>query len=143
MKLSSLLLGSLFAIVVFVVVLLFVGGEFHQPLSGSGAALYNPANEVLVKGSVQEVEEFACPVGDNELGSHLMLKTDDGVVRIHLVQSRIMRSQHVSFAPGDQIEVAGAKLHFRGSDDVIAREILRGNETLVFRDHEGKLMMVQ
>ncbi|MBZ5722170.1 MAG: hypothetical protein LAO03_17490 [Acidobacteriia bacterium] len=143
MKLSSLFLGALFAVAVLAVLLLVVGGEFYRPVQGQGAALYNPANEVVVKGVVEQVTEFTCPVSEGELGTHLMVKTSDGMMQIHLVQARILRSQQVKFNSGDQVEVVGAKLHYRGHDDLIAREITRGNETLVFRDHAGKLLMTQ
>ena len=143
MKLSSLFLGVLFAVGVLAVLLLVVGGEFYRPVQGQGAALYNPANEVVVKGVVQQVTEFICPVSEGEVGTHLTLQTNDGTVQVHLVPARIMRSQNVRFNPGDQIEVVGARLHVRGNDDLIAREITRGNETLAFRDHAGKLLMMQ
>ena len=143
MKLSSLFFGVVFAVAVLAVLLLVVGGEFYRPVRGQGAALYNPANETIMKGVVQQATEFTCPVSEGEVGDHLMLKTSEGLVEIHLGPARIMRSQQVKFSPGDQIEVVGAKLRVRGNDDLIAREITRGNETLVFRDHAGKLLMTQ
>jgi hypothetical protein len=120
-----------------------MGVGFHRPVSAQGAALYNAANEVVVKGLVQEVQEFDCPVSEGELGTHLMLKTADGVVQVHLAPVRIMAGQKLSFPPGDQIEVVGSKLRLNGKNGVIAREITRGNETFIFRDSEGKLLLVQ
>jgi hypothetical protein len=142
MKLSSLFIGLIFAVVVIAVLLMVFGVSFHRPLA-QGAALYNPANEVVVRGAVQEIQEFACPVGEGEMGTHLMLKTGDGVVQVHLAPSRIMRSQNLTFAPGDQIEVVGSKFRFQGQDGLIAREIIRGNESYIFRDSQGKLLMMQ
>jgi DNA/RNA endonuclease YhcR with UshA esterase domain len=54
-----------------------------------------------------------------------------------------MRSQAIKFVPGDQVEVLGSKFQFQGSDDLIARQIKRGNETFIFRDRQGQAMMVQ
>jgi len=54
-----------------------------------------------------------------------------------------MRGQKISFVPGDQIQVLGAKLRFHGQNDLIAREIMRGQETLVFRDRTGAVLMTQ
>jgi hypothetical protein len=142
MKLSSLLIGMLFAVAAIAVLLMVFGVSFHRPLA-QGSALYNPANEVAIKGAVDRVEEFACPVGEGEMGTHLMLRTADGIVQVHLAPSRIMRSQNLTFAPGDQIEVVGAKFRFHGNDDLIAREIIRGNESFIFRDSQGKLLMMQ
>jgi len=143
MKISSLLYGMVFAVVVISVLLLVMGVSFHRPVSAQGAALYNAASEVVVGGLVQEVQEFDCPVSEGELGSHLMLKTADGVVQVHLAPVRIMAGQKLSFAPGDRIEVVGSKIRLNGKNGVIAREITRGNETFIFRDGEGRLLLVQ
>jgi len=143
MKMSSFLYGLVFAVVVISVLLLIAGVGFHRPVSLQGAALYNSSAEITAKGVVQEIQEFDCPVSEGELGSHLLLKTDDGVLQIHLAPVRIMTGQNLSFAPGDQIEVVGAKVRLAGTNGVIAREIIRGNETYIFRDREGKLLLTQ
>jgi hypothetical protein len=39
--------------------------------------------------------------------------------------------------------VIGARLRLAGKSGIIAREIVRGNEDLVFRDRTGKLRMTQ
>ncbi len=143
MKILSLLYGLVFAVAVIAVLLLVLGVGFHRPVTAQGAALYNPANEVVVKGIVQEEQDFDCPVSEGEVGSHLMLKTSAGVLQVHLAPVRIMSSQKLSFAPGDQIEVVGSKIRLEGKNGVIAREITRGNETIIFRDGQGKLLLVQ
>lgn len=144
MKLSSFIVGTIFAIAVIAVVLLVFGVvSFQRPLATQGAALYNPANEMVVKGTVGGFENFTCPVGDHEVGSHIALNTADGVLIIHLAPARVMRSQPFSFAVGDQLQVVGAKFRFRGQNGIIAREITRGNEMMVLRDHDGKLLVQQ
>jgi hypothetical protein len=143
MKLSSFILGTVFAVAVIAVLLLVFGVNFQRPLPAQGAALYDPANETVLQGTVQETREYACPVSEGEIGSHLMLQTADGVFQVHLAPARVMRSQKLSFAVGDQIQVAGSKLRLLGSNHVIAREIIRGNESWIFRDREGKLILVQ
>jgi len=143
MKILSLLYGLVFAVAVIAVLLLVLGVGFHRPVTAQGAALYNPANEVVVKGIVQEEQDFDCPVSEGEVGSHLMLKTSAGVLQVHLAPVRIMSSQKLSFAPGDQIEVVGSKIRLEGKNGVIAREITRCNETIIFRDGQGKLLLVQ
>jgi DNA/RNA endonuclease YhcR with UshA esterase domain len=143
MKLSSLVYGMVFAVVVICVVLLILGVNFHRPVSGQGAALYNPAEEITVKGVVREVQEFDCPVSEGELGSHVMLKTSDGTWQVHLAPVRVMAGQKLTFAPGDQLQVIGSKIKVNGTKGVIAREVVRGNETYTFRDPSGKLMLSQ
>lgn len=143
MKLSSLLLGVVSAIAVIAVLLVVLGIKFHDTTTLQGAALYNPANEVTATGVVTAVEEFACPVSEGELGSHLTLKTADGVLQIHLAPARVMHSQNLVFSPGDQLQVVGARVELYGKNGVIAQVITRGNESYIFRDHDGKLLMVQ
>lgn len=143
MKISSLLFGLVFAVVVISVLLLVLGVNFHPPVTAQGAALYNPSDEITVKGVVQEVQEFDCPVSEGELGSHLVLKTPDGVLQVHLAPVRIMSGQNLKFAPGDQIVVLGSRVRISGKKGVIAREITRGNESIIFRDNQGKLLLTQ
>jgi hypothetical protein len=143
MKPSSLVLGIIAAVAVIAIFLLVFGVSFHRPL-GQGAALYDPGKEALLKGVVKEVNEFSCPVSEGEMGSHLLLQTADGVVQVHLAPGRVMRSQSFTFNPGEHLEVLGSKVSMKmGSTDLIAREITRGNESFIFRDRQGKLMLTQ
>jgi len=143
MKLSSLIIGMVFGVGVIAVLLMISGVSFHQPLTSQGAALYNASNEIQAAGVVMSTEEFACPVSEGELEWHFMLKTGDKQLQVHLAPSRILRSNKVQFSAGEQVQVVGAKVKYRGTDGLIAREILRGDETLIFRDTAGKLLMVQ
>jgi len=142
MKSYSLFLGMLMAILVIAALLLTVG---VRPRAGGpqGAALYNRQTEVLVKGTVRDIQEFACPVNEGELGGHLNLQTSEGVYQVHLLPSRVMRSQGLKFAPGEQIQVTGSKTRVMGKPSLIAREIVRGDETFTLRDSDGHVMMMQ
>ncbi len=143
MKLSSFLLALLGTALVIGVLFVVLGVNFHRPLPAQGAALYDPAHEVTVKGLVEEERDFPCPVSEGEIEGHLMLKTADAAIQLHLAPGRIMRSHQLHFALGDQITVVGSKVRMYGKDDIIVRNITRGNEEFVFRDHVGKLMLVQ
>lgn len=143
MKLKGLLFGMGVAIAVFAALLLIFGVRFQAPMSTQGPALYSAQTEATVSGVIAEIREFSCPVNDGELGYHFTMKTEKGVVQVHLVADRIMRSQAIKFVPGDRVEVVGSQFHFQGSDDLIARQIKRGDETFIFRDQQGAVMMVQ
>ena len=142
MKLSSILLAAVCFIVLVAALMLMLGVKVHRA-PAQGAKLYNPATEITLKGTVAEVREFACPVSEGEIGSHLMLKTGDGLVQVHLAPGRIMRSNKLSFAVGDKLTVLGSKVDLLGREDVIVREITRANEDFVFRDRAGNSMLVQ
>jgi hypothetical protein len=142
MKLSSIFLATFCAIVLIAVLMLMLGINVHR-VPAQGAKLYNPGTEVTIKGVVADVKDFACPVSEGEMGSHLMLKTGEEMVQVHLAPGRIMRSNKLSFGTGDQLTVIGSKVQLYGNKDVIAREIIRGNEDFVLRDREGNSMLVQ
>src|ERR1700739_2804905 len=93
---------------------------------------YDPANEVTIKGVVQEVKDFQCPVSGG-MGAHLVVKTEKGLVTVHLALSKFLGEYGFSFAKGDQVEVIGAKAKV-GDDEnaILARKIERGNQTFAF-----------
>jgi hypothetical protein len=99
--------------------------------------LYNAANETRISGVVAEVQEFYCPVTEDR-GTHVVVKTDHGPMVVHVAVARFLREHKVSFTPGERVEVVGAKIRYKGSDALIAREITRGDEVLRVRDDTGK-----
>ena len=141
MKPFSLLLGSILSVAVIAVLLLSFG--MKPGPSEQGAALYNVATENTVKGTVRAVEDYTCPVSENEMGRHLRMQSATGTMEIHLAPARVMRSQKFSFSPGDQIEVLGSKVKIQGQESIIAREVTRGNETFFIRDRQGRLLLIQ
>ncbi|MBZ5719161.1 MAG: hypothetical protein LAO03_02165 [Acidobacteriia bacterium] len=143
MKLSSMLLGACLALVVAAVLMVVLGVNFQMPLPASSAELYDPATETLISGVVTDTRDFICPVSEQEIGSHLLLQTANGVVQVHLAPARVMRGRKITFARDDSITVVGSRVQRLGKNDLIAREITRGNETIVFRNPQGKLMLTQ
>jgi hypothetical protein len=142
MKPFSLLLGSILSVAVIAVLLLTFGMK-PGGRSEQGAALYNIGTETTMKGTVRALEDYTCPVSENEIGRHLRLQTATGMMEVHLAPARVMRSQKFSFAPGDQIEVLGSKVKIQSEESIIAREVTRGNDSFFIRDREGKLLLIQ
>jgi hypothetical protein len=142
MKVSSMLLATLCAIVLIAVLMLMLGINVHR-VPAQGAELYDPSTETTIKGEVAELRDLACPVSEGEIGSHLMLRTPEGLVQVHLAAARILRSNKLSFKAGDQLTAIGSKVQLYGENHLIVREILRGNEDFVLRDRSGKLMVMQ
>jgi hypothetical protein len=60
-----------------------------------------------------------------------------------MAPSRILRGQNIKFAVGDKLTVVGAKFRLEGKNGIIAREITHGDETIIFRNNQGKLLLVQ
>jgi hypothetical protein len=99
--------------------------------------LYTPNSEVKVQGEVLNVKEFYCPVSDDQ-GMHLILRTVRGNVQVHLAPGRFLRSNGLRFEVGEPLEVVGSPIEFKGETDLMARQVVRPQETLMFRDADGK-----
>jgi hypothetical protein len=98
---------------------------------------YSAANEMTTVGTVQEVQEFYCPVTDDR-GTHVVLKTERGEILVHVAISRFLRDHKFVINPGDRLQVAGAKIRFQDKEGMIAREIIRGDEVFTLRNAAGK-----
>jgi hypothetical protein len=98
---------------------------------GQGAANYNVAAEVSVKGTVDDLKP-----GPRQ-GVHAMLKTSDATVELALGPSWYQTQKKYELAKGDQIDVVGAKSQVDGRDVLLVREIKKGSETMTFRDAKG------
>jgi hypothetical protein len=106
------------------------------------APKYNAATEVKVEGVVQEVQQYWCPINGDK-GTHLMLKTDTGIVEVHVAPVRFLQGNGVSFSKADQVTVVGSMVIYEGHDAMIARKITRGDETFAFRQPNGRPLWVE
>ncbi len=119
----------------FVVVLLVLAVPLAVAEKQTGPK-YDVANEVKVKGTVEEIKTIGT-VEPKE--THLVLRTDKGLVEICLCPAKFLTEMDMSFTKGDKLKVTGAKAK-EGADEaevVLAREIVRGENTLVLRDKNG------
>ena len=111
---------------------------FAQMGGGPGPGrhrIYNPATETTVKGTVEEVKTVAGRGAGT--GLHLALKTESGILDIHLGPAAYLQKQNFQLAKGDQVEVTGSKVQFQGHDAIIAREVKKGDKVLTLRDANG------
>jgi hypothetical protein len=117
-----------------VLVVLLLSPQRHLPT-------YNAAAEVALRGVVENVTDFYCPVSGTE-GTHLMVATENGTVEVHVAPSQFLLGRHLEFFRGDQVEVTGSPLIFRGHEALIARTVVRGTQTLALRKADGKPLWV-
>lgn len=96
---------------------------------------YDRTKEVTFKGTVEEVKEI--PAANNEVRIHLMVKSGSDVQEVSLCPHTFLKATEVDFAKGDQLEVTGSKVKMEDKTIVLAREIVKGNNTLVLRDKDG------
>lgn len=118
--------------VLLVIVLSSVG-----PRPEKAPPAYNPAAEVTISGVVTETREFFCPISDDQ-ALHLVLRSAQSVLLVHVAPTRFLRAQGFQFHAGEALDVVGTRVNFQQQDAMLAREITRGNEVLIVRDHQGR-----
>jgi len=105
----------------------------NQP--GGTHPRYNPATEVTVQGTIQEVKQFTGPRGIP--GTELILKTDQGTADVRVGPSAFLAQNKFEVAKGDASQVLGSKVQINGWDVLLARELKKGEQTLTLRDAQG------
>lgn len=124
--------------------LLVVPYSFSQMGPGAGqrtrARNYDPATEVTVKGTVEDVTH---PAHGSQTGTHLTLKSDAGSYQVHVGPTSYVSSQQFTFAKGDTIEVIGSKTKIGGQEVLLARQITKEGKVLTLRNPQGIPMWSQ
>jgi hypothetical protein len=114
------------------VFLLAMSTGFAQKVKDTGPK-YDAANEVKIKGVIEEIREVP---GAFE-GTHLVVKTDSGTVLVHVAPGAFLKEMDTSFAKGDQVQVVGSKAPNAQEEEILAREITVGTNTVTLRDEKG------
>jgi len=105
-----------------------------QKQGGSLGPKYNPANEIKIKGTVDEIRLVP---GTME-GVHLVLKDGTETTLVHVAPERFLKEMDTEFAKGDQLEVVGCKIKAEdGSDELLSRQIVKNGNELMLRDKKG------
>src|SRR6266498_1357524 len=101
---------------------------------------YDPATETTLKGIVGEFR-LVPPTGGKPV-AYLVTKTgpdkDKDTVQIFLCPKKFLDDMGIAFKIDDAIQITGSKIKQDGADLILAREVVRGGETLTFRFHDGK-----
>ena len=100
-----------------------------------GPRYYHPKTETTVKGTIEEVQDLTGRHGWK--GTHLVLTTDAGALKVHVGPSAYVAKKNFFFAKGDEIQVLGWKVSVDGKDALVAREITKQGKTLVLRNGQG------
>jgi len=124
------------SLLVFAMILAALPAAIAQT-SGVAVPKYDKASEAVYKGTIVEVRDRQCPVSGG-MGSHLIVKTSEGVIEVHLSTSKFVKQYEVVFKAGDTVEITGVKVKFENADAIFARKIKRGTDEFLFRDNDGK-----
>jgi uncharacterized protein YdeI (BOF family) len=119
-------------------VLLCVTPALSQKSQSDAATLpkYDSQTETKTKGVVEDLKIFA--LGKRTDYTELMVKSGNDTVQIYLSPKPFEDEMGISFAKGDEISVTGSKVKQVDSDVILAREIVKGTDTFMFRDDKGK-----
>lgn len=101
----------------------------------ASAPKYDAQSETKLKGTVEEVK--LPPKGSEKEIVHLLVKNGTEIVDVYLCPKSFLEEMGVGFGEGDEIAVTGSKVNKDGADFVLAREVVKGNDTLVLRDDKG------
>jgi hypothetical protein len=96
---------------------------------------YDLHTEMKTKGVIDEVNLLS--VGTRKDFTELIIKNGDDKVHIYVCPKPFQEEIGISFSKGDQIAVTGSKVKQEASDVILARELVRGTDTLLFRDEKG------
>jgi hypothetical protein len=138
MKPSALMAGAVVMFSLLVVQPLHAQGGKGR--AGAGGRLYDPKTVETVTGDVVRVDQVSRQGGQGRGGGHgvhVLLKTDQGDIPVHLGPSWYMEKQALQVAPNDKIEVRGSRVTVDGKPAIIAAEVKKGDQVLKLRDDNG------
>ncbi len=101
----------------------------------TGPPKYDLHTEIKLKATVDEVKLPAKENGKDVV--HLMMKNGDQVVDLYFCPKSFMDDMGVSFSKGDEVAFTGSKVKYGGAYLILAREVVKGSDTLVLRDDKG------
>jgi hypothetical protein len=108
---------------------------FAQKTQETSQPKYDVHTETKMKATVEEVK--LPPKGSEKEVAHLLVKTGPDTVDIYLCPKPFLDDMGVNFAKGDEIAITGSKAKQGDADLILAREVVKGTDTLVLRDEKG------
>jgi len=97
---------------------------------------YDPSTETKLKGVVEELK-FVPPSGGKPV-AFLVVKSGEDSVQVFLCPKSFLEDMGASFKAAEAVEITGSKVKQDGADLILAREVVRGDDTLTLRFKDGK-----
>jgi hypothetical protein len=116
---------------------LVVVGAGVLPVKGQASApKYDASTEAKFKVTVEDLKLPA--KGKEKDAAHLLVKSGTDILDVYLAPKSFLDDMGANFAKGDEVTVTGSKIKQDGSDLVLAREVVKGTDTIMLRDDKGK-----
>ena len=103
--------------------------------SAQAGPKYDFATETKFKGTIADLK--LPEKGNSKEIAHLTIKAGTDTFDLYLCPKSFMDDMGVSFAKGDEIAFTGSKVKEGEADMILAREVVKGTDTLVLRDAKG------
>ena len=107
-----------------------------QKAQDTSTPKYDVQTETKMKGTVEDVK--MPPDGNAKAAVHLLVKTGSDTVDVYLCPKSFLDDMGVTFTKGEEIALTGSKVKQGDADLVLAREVVKGTDTVVLRDDKGK-----
>ena len=114
---------------------LYGAPSLAQKSQDTGPPKYNLQTETKMNATVEEVK--LPPKGSEKEVAHLLVKTGTDTADVYLCPKSFLDDMGVSFSKGDEIALTGSKVKQGEADLILAREVVKGNDTFVLRDDKG------
>jgi hypothetical protein len=102
----------------------------------AGAPKYDAAAEAKFKVTVQDLKLPA--KGNEKDAAHLLVTSGNDTIDIYLCPKSFLDDMGATFAKGDEVTITGSKIKQDGADLVLARQVVKGTDTILLRDDKGK-----
>jgi hypothetical protein len=98
-------------------------------------AKYDLHTETKMKVTVEEMK--LPPKGSEKEIVHLLAKSGADSVDVYLCPKSFFDDMGMNFSKGDELTLTGSKVKQGEADLILAREMVKGNDTFVLRDEKG------
>jgi hypothetical protein len=115
-------------------ILLFAATPGYAQAPAEQTPKYDPATETTLKGTIGEIKQIQL---GKDVHVDLVMKSGTDVFDVGVCPPDIFKDLIVTLAAGDEVQVTGSKVQLDQKPFVMAREIVKGNETLALRDKKG------
>ena len=96
--------------------------------------LYNPQKVETLTGTVVAVNRLPARKPGRPERVMMELKTDQGIIKVHLGPADYVDRQTLKLASGDQVQVRGVKVTHRKSTVFIAGAVKKGDQVMQLRN---------
>ena len=97
---------------------------------------YDLQTEAKTKGIVDDTKLFT--LGSRKDFVELIVKGGEDKVSVYLCPKSFEDEMGITFSKGDEVSITGSKVKHDTGDVILAREVVKGTDTLLFRDDKGK-----